>query len=67
MVRTPKYELIQERLGRPLSGQLRFWRAARLSAPAIARLIFNETRVRVTGETIRQWLRALEEANGEAA
>lgn len=62
MVLTPKYELIEERLGRNLADQLREWRAARLSAPAIARLIQTQTRVAITGETIRTWLRDVETA-----
>lgn len=64
MILTPKYELIQERLGKPLDEQLRTWRGAGIDAEAIARIIGLETRVKVTGETIRAWLRSL---NGHAA
>lgn len=62
MVATPKYELIEERLHRPLAPQLRVWREHGVSAPAIARLLAAETRVVVTAETIRTWLRMVEDA-----
>jgi hypothetical protein len=62
MVTTPKFELIQERLGRPLDRVIDEWRAAGVSAPAMARLLAAETRVVVSSETIRNWLRALTDA-----
>lgn len=61
---TPKYLLIQDRLGRPLDGYLRELRQARLSAPAIARLIAAQTEVTITPVTVRDWCRDL---NGNAA
>lgn len=66
MVRTPKYELIQDRLGVPLANQLRIWRTSGWSTLTIAHHIASTTGVRITGETIRQWIMALEE-DGEAA
>lgn len=66
MVRTPKYELIQDRLGVPLDKQLREWRVAELSTLSIAQRLRAATGVPVTGETIRQWLMDLPDAN-EAA
>lgn len=67
MVRTPKYELAEERLGRDLAEQLRLWQSHGISAPAIARFLAAETRVIVTAETVRTWLRLVDEENGEAA
>lgn len=62
MVLTPKYQLIEDRLNRDLAGQLRTWGNAGVSCPAIARLLYAETRVLVVPETIRKWLRGLEDA-----
>lgn len=60
MVGTPKYELMQERLGdEPLEEILREYRQAGVPAPAIARLLANRTRVVVTATTIRSWLQAM--------
>lgn len=61
-----KYELIQDRLGRPLCEQLRIWKSAGVPATAAARLLALETRVRVTGETIRCWYREIGSPNGLA-
>ncbi len=62
MVPSPKFELIQERLGASLAEQLRIWRAAGVSAPAVARLLAHHTGVVVADETIRRWYAALDEA-----
>lgn len=70
MTRTPKYELIEDRLGSPLADRLRYWQTAGVSATAIARLLTMETRVKLSGEAVRNWLRALKtpgDENGEAA
>lgn len=57
MVATPKYELIQDRLGQPLDETLREFHTTGVSAPAIARILASRTRVVVTPETIRTWIR----------
>lgn len=64
MLCSAKFLLIQDRLGRPLDETLRNFKAARVPAPAIARLLAQETGVKVTGQTIREWTRAL---NGHEA
>lgn len=56
------YALAQERLGAPLDNLLKFWRSAGVSAPAISRLLAAETRVEVSPQTIRRWLRQVESA-----
>lgn len=61
---TPKYELIQDRLGRPLDETLRELADLGLSAPKIARHLGRKTGVVVTPVTIRTWIRAV---NGRAA
>ncbi len=61
---TPKYLLIQDRIGGDLEGYLRKLKQARISAPAIARLIAAETEVEITPVTVRDWLRDL---NGAVA
>lgn len=67
MVRTPKYQLIEDRLGIPLAVELVTWRASGLSTLAIAQRLRVATSIRVTGETVRQWLMAIAEEDGEAA
>lgn len=68
MTGSPKYLLIQERLGNPLDDLLLSWRAARVSAPAMARMLMQATRVSVSPQAVRTWLRELEgAANGDTA
>jgi hypothetical protein len=69
MAGSSKYDLIQTLLGddADLAQLLRRWRAARLSAPAIARLLTLETRVPVSGQAVRMWLRALDAKSDAAA
>lgn len=57
-----KYLRIEHRLERPLADQLRRWRDARISAPAIARLLELDTGIRISPSAVRLWLRALEDA-----
>ena len=59
MVATPKFELMELRLGRSLADQLRLWNAAGVSAPAAARLLHHETGMKVSSETILKWYRTL--------
>lgn len=59
MVATPKFELMEIRLGRPLGDQLRTWRTAGVSAPAAARLLHLETGMKVSSETVLKWYRVL--------
>lgn len=65
MVATPKFLLVDERLGDSLHDRLRYWRAAGVSYNAIARMLEAETRVRLTGQTVRDWILRLDD--GEAA
>lgn len=57
---TAKYLLIEERLGKPLDETLRYYFGLGVPASAIARLLAHETRVEVTGQTIRMWSRDLD-------
>ena len=59
MVATPKFELMEIRLGRPLAEQLRTWHAAGVSAPAAARLLHRETGMKISSETVLKWYRVL--------
>lgn len=56
---TVKYELIQDRLGQDLRGYLLQLHEARLSYPAISRLIKQQTGVAITSQTVRLWVREL--------
>lgn len=68
MAGSSKYLLIQERLGTPLHEQLRSWQKARVSAPAMARLLTQATKVELSSQAVRMWLRELSDhENGEAA
>lgn len=69
MAGSSKYELIQIFLGPDvdLAARLRHWRSAKVSAPAMARLLTLETRIPVSSQAIRRWLADLDDANGEAA
>lgn len=59
MISTPKYLLVQERLGSVLEDRLQFWRAAGVSYNAIARMLQAETHVELTGQTISDWVARL--------
>lgn len=70
MAGASKYDLIQTFLGddTDLADLLRHWNTAKVSAPAIARLLTLETRIPISPQAVRMWLRALaEDTNGEAA
>lgn len=55
MVQTPKYLLVQDRIGRPLAGLLQYWRLHGVSNQAMARMLSTDTGVSVTGQTIGDW------------
>ena len=55
MVQTPKYLLVQERLGVDLEKRLLFWREHGVSNEAMARMLQAETEVSLTGQTIADW------------
>lgn len=68
MAGVSKYLRIEQRLNRSLADQLRHWKQARLTAPSIARLLTLETGVPISPQSIRLWMRAIEdEGNGKAA
>lgn len=62
-----RYALVNDRLGGTLDAQLKLWRAAGVSYQAMSRIINLETGVPVSRESVRQWVLALDEPNGEAA
>jgi hypothetical protein len=62
MVETPKFLLVDERLAEPLPEQLLYWRRAGVSYNAIARMLQTETGVRLTRQTIRDWVVRIEAA-----
>lgn len=53
-----KYVLIRAKLGIEPLDQLHTWDAARVPYEAMARLLFMETGVPITGATVQRWLRA---------
>lgn len=64
MHKTATFLLCEARFSGPgdFVSWLQLLRGYEVSAPAIARLILKETSVRVSAETVRRWIRALEEA-----
>lgn len=62
MVTTPKYLLVQERLGADLATLIQQWRDLGLSYNKIAAHLEAEARVPLTGQTISDWVRQLEPA-----
>lgn len=53
-----KYVLIRARLGVEPLDVLHTWDAARVPYEAMARLLYLETGVSITGATVQRWLRA---------
>lgn len=62
MVTTPKYLLVQERVGVSLSEKLIHWRECGVSYNSIARMLKAETGVDLTGQTINDWVRVIQSA-----
>lgn len=62
MVTSPKYLLIEERLGRSLHDQLVVWRASGVPYQAMARLLSAETRVSITGQAVKDWFDKIADA-----
>lgn len=58
---TDKYRLMELQLGRDLAEQLRIWRNAGVSVPAMARLLVNETGEPISPSAVREWIRLLED------
>lgn len=50
--------LMRDKLGSEPLDMLHAWDAGKVSAEAMARLLYIETGVSVTGATVRRWLRA---------
>ena len=61
------YEQIDRLLGGTLAERLRTWEKAKVSAPAMARLIHLEIGIEPSGESIRRWLRSGPDRNGDGA
>lgn len=53
------YQLVDLAIGGDLEEHLRRWGRARVPYRAMARLIQDETGVRISDETIRRWVRSL--------
>lgn len=66
-MRSIRWVLVNDRLCGELDARLRHWHEAGVSYRAMARLVERETGVRVSRETIRQWVTQAAEANGAAA
>lgn len=62
MVQTPKYLLVEERLGEPLAPLLEYWRHHGVSYEAMARMLETDSRVPLTGQTIADWFMKLDSA-----
>lgn len=57
-----RYILCNRILDGKLDERLRLWHLAKLSNPAISRLLYLETGVQISKETIRGWRQILEAA-----
>lgn len=56
-VTTPLRALLDQRLDGQLDTRLRYWNDHGVAAEAMARLLHTETGVKLSGETVRRWLR----------
>jgi len=65
--RSPKYQLIEDRLGSDLAAHIRKARADDVSYESIARALWAATGVEVTAQTVSNWDAALSPTEPEAA
>lgn len=61
MTRSRTYELVDDRLGGSLETSLRLWRECQVSVPAMTRILAASTGVDMSPETVRRWLRRLDD------